>query len=665
MSGEEETKMAEDKIAVYLCHCGTNIAGKVDVDKVVAWAAEQPNVAIAREYKYMCSDPGQDLIKEDIQQHGINRVVVAACSPTMHEPTFRKAAADAGLNPYLLQMANVREHCSWVTVDKDEATEKAKRILNAQIHRLPFNEALEPIEVPVNPAVMVVGGGIAGIEAALKLAATGKKVYLVEKNPSIGGHMAMFDKTFPTLDCAACILTPKMSAAGKDPNIELMAYSEVVEVDGYVGNFKVKVNKKARYVNTDTCTGCAACLDACVVRKVLSEFDQGLGKRSAIYIPFPQAVPLRATIDAEKCLTLKGKKCKQPCTTACGPGAIDFEQQDELVELEVGAIIMATGFELWDPGQDARYGYGRLDNVITSLEFERISNASGPTGGEIVCKNGEPPKSVAILHCIGSRDQNYQEHCSRVCCMYSLKFSHLIKEHLPETEVYELYIDMRCYGKGYEEFYRRVMDEGVHMVRGRAAEVTDLAMSPEEEGRLIVKTEDTLLGIVRRIPADMVILSSGLAPAKDAKAVSQTFGFGCSADGFFLERHPKLEPVSTITDGIFIAGCCQYPKDIPDTVAQAGAAAAGALALVDNATVNVEPTISYIDPEKCCGCHICVGLCPHVAIQYNEELKVAEVITAACKGCGVCVAACGSNVPQQHGYLDDQIFAEIEGAMAL
>ncbi len=656
--------MAEDKIAVYLCHCGTNIAGKVDVDKVVAWAAEQPNVAIAREYKYMCSDPGQDLIKEDIQQHGINRVVVAACSPTMHEPTFRKAAADAGLNPYLLQMANVREHCSWVTVDKDEATEKAKRILNAQIHRLPFNEALEPIEVPVNPAVMVVGGGIAGIEAALKLAATGKKVYLVEKNPSIGGHMAMFDKTFPTLDCAACILTPKMSAAGKDPNIELMAYSEVVEVDGYVGNFKVKVNKKARYVNTDTCTGCAACLDACVVRKVLSEFDQGLGKRSAIYIPFPQAVPLRATIDAEKCLTLKGKKCKQPCTTACGPGAIDFEQQDELVELEVGAIIMATGFELWDPGQDARYGYGRLDNVITSLEFERISNASGPTGGEIVCKNGEPPKSVAILHCIGSRDQNYQEHCSRVCCMYSLKFSHLIKEHLPETEVYELYIDMRCYGKGYEEFYRRVMDEGVHMVRGRAAEVTDLAMSPEEEGRLIVKTEDTLLGIVRRIPADMVILSSGLAPAKDAKAVSQTFGFGCSADGFFLERHPKLEPVSTITDGIFIAGCCQYPKDIPDTVAQAGAAAAGALALVDNATVKVEPTISYIDPEKCCGCHICVGLCPHVAIQYNEELKVAEVITAACKGCGVCVAACGSNVPQQHGYLDDQIFAEIEGAMA-
>ena len=406
-------------------------------------------------------------------------------------------------------------------------------------------------------------------------------------------------------------------------------------------------------------------MDACVVRKVPSEFDQGLGKRTAIYIPFPQAVPLRATIDPTNCLTLKGKKCKQPCTTACGPQAIDFEQQDEVLDVEVGAIIMATGFELWEPDQDPRYGYGRLDNVITSLEFERISNASGPTGGHIVLKNGEAPKSVAILHCIGSRDMNHQEYCSRVCCMYSLKFSHLIKEHLPDTEVYELYIDMRCYGKGYEEFYRRLMDEGVHMVRGRAAEVTNVALSPEEEGRLIVKTEDTLLGIVRRIPADMVILSSGLAPAKDAKAVSQTFGFGCSGNGFFLERHPKLEPVSTVTDGIFIAGCCQYPKDIPDTVAQAGAAAAGALALVDNPTVKVEPTISYIDPEKCAGCHICVSLCPHAAIQYNEEKGVAEVITAACKGCGVCVAACGSNVPQQAGYLDEQIFAEIEGAMAL
>jgi len=657
--------MAEEKIAVYICHCGTNIAGKVDVEEVTRWASEQPNVAVAREYKYMCSDPGQDLIKQDIAEHGITRAVVAACSPTMHEPTFRKAAGDGGLNPYLLQMANIREHCSWVTIDGDAATEKAKRILGAQIHRLPLNVPLEPIEVPVNPNVMVVGGGIAGIEAALKLAATGKKVYLVERDPSIGGHMAMFDKTFPTLDCAACILTPKMSAAGKEPNIEMLAYSEVTQVDGYVGNFKVKVRKKARYIDIDKCTGCALCTEACVVRKVPNEFDQGLSKRSAAYIPFPQAVPLRATIDPTRCLTLTGKKCKQPCVAACGPEAIDFEQKDEEIELEVGAIIMATGFQLWDPTPETRYSYGKLDNVITSLEFERISNASGPTGGHIVCKNGEPPKSVAILHCVGSRDENYQEFCSRVCCMYSLKFSHLIKEHLPETEVYECYIDMRTYGKGYEEFYKRLMNEGVHFIRGRAAEVSDVGLSSEEEGRLIVKVEDTLLGITRRLPVDMVILSSGLAPRSDAKATSQIFGFGCSSNGFYLERHPKLEPVSTITDGIFIAGCCQYPKDIPDTVAQAGAAAAGALALVDNATVKVEATIAYIDPEKCSGCHICVGLCPHTAIRYNEEKDAAEVIEAACKGCGVCVAACGSGVPQQRGYLDEQIFAEIEGALAV
>jgi heterodisulfide reductase subunit A2 len=666
VSGEEETKMADEKIAVYFCDCGTNIAGKVDVDEVVKWAAEQPNVTVAREYKYMCSDPGQDLIKTDIKELGITRVVVAACSPTMHEPTFRKAAADGGLNPFLLQMANVREHCSWVTEDPVEATEKAKRILSAQIHRLPFNEALQPIEVPVNPDVMVVGAGIAGIEAALKLADAGKKVFVVERDPSIGGHMAMFDKTFPTLDCSACILTPKMSALGKHPNITLMAYSEVTEVSGYVGNFKVKVRKKARYVDTDKCTGCAACTEACVVQKVRSEFDVGLGYRPAIYIPFPQAVPLKATIDPAKCLTLsKGKCAKQSCVPACGPGAIDFGQQDEQVELDVGAIIMATGFELFDCKREERYGYGRLANVITSLEFERLSNASGPTGGHIVMKNGEAPKSVAILHCVGSRDENYQEFCSRVCCMYSLKFAHLIKEHLPETEVYELYIDMRAYGKGYEEFYKRLMDEGVHFIRGRAAEVSDVALAPEEEGRLVVKTEDTLLGITRRLPVDMVILSAGLSPRRDAKEVAQTFGFGCSANGFYLERHPKLEPASTMTDGVFLAGACQYPKDIPDAVAQAGAAAAGALTFVNNPTVKVEPTISYIDPEKCSGCHICVGLCPHAAIQFNAEKEVAEVIEAACKGCGVCVAACGSNVPQQRGYLDKQIFAEIEGALAL
>jgi len=659
-----ESSNGEPRIGVYVCDCGTNIAGKVDVPAVVDYIATLPHVATAREYKYMCSDPGQELIQKDIKELGIDRVVVAACSPTMHEPTFRKAVADAGLNQFLFQMANIREHDSWVTEDPEAATEKAKHIVEAAVHRVVFQEPLEAIEVPVNSDVLVVGGGIAGIEASLKLADAGHKVYLVERDASIGGHMAQFDKTFPTLDCAACILTPKMSAAGKHPNIQLMAYSEVTAVDGYVGNFKVKVTKKARYVDFDKCTGCAACTEQCVVAKVPNEFNERLDNRRAAYIPFPQAVPLKATIDPERCLQLSRGKCKQTCVAACGPGAIDFEQTDETVDLEVGAIIMATGFKLFDATRDAKFGYGRLENVITSLEFERLSNASGPTGGHIICKNGEEPKAVAVLHCVGSRDESFNEHCSRVCCMYSLKFSHLIKEHLPETEVYQLYIDMRCPGKGYEEFYRRLMNEGVHMIRGKAAEVTEVALKPEEEGRLIVRVEDTLLAVTRRIAVDMVILSSGLESQADSKEMAQLFGFGCSHAGFFIERHPKLEPVSTVTDGIFIAGCCQGPKDIPDTVAQAGAAAAGALALVDNRTVRIEPTISYIDPEKCSGCHICVGLCPHNAIQYNAELDAAQVIEAACKGCGVCVSACGSGVPVQRGFTDEQIFAEIEGALA-
>ncbi len=424
--------MAEEKIGVYICHCGTNIAGKVDVDDVIEWAATQPNVAVAREYKYMCSDPGQDLIKNDIKELGITRVVVAACSPTMHEPTFRKAAADGGLNPYLLQMANIREHCSWVTDDPAAATEKAKRILSAQIHRLPFNEPLEPIEVPVNHDVLVVGGGIAGIEAALKLAATGKHVILVERNPSIGGHMAMFDKTFPTLDCAACILTPKMSALGKHPNITLMAYSEVEQVDGYVGNFTVKVTQEGALRRHRQLHRLRRLPGG--VRGAQGEERVRPGSR----LPQRHLHPVPAG----------GAAARHD-----RPG-----QVPHALEGQVQAAVLRHGLRPWRhrlraegrdrrargrrhhhgdrlralrPAQESRYGYGRLDNVITSLEFERISNASGPTGGHIVCKNGEPPKSVAILHCVGSRDENYQEYCSRVCCMYSLKFSHLIKEHLP------------------------------------------------------------------------------------------------------------------------------------------------------------------------------------------------------------------------------------------
>jgi len=664
----------ERRIGVYICHCGTNISGTVDVEKVTEFARGLDSVVVARDYKYMCSDPGQNLIKEDIKEHGLNRVVVASCSPRMHEPTFRRACQDAGLNQYLFEMANIREHCSWVHEDRAMATEKARALVSAAVRRVYYHEPLETKEVPVNPSVLVVGGGIAGIQAALEVADSEHRVYLVEKEPSIGGHMAQFDKTFPTLDCAACILTPKMTSVGQHPYIQLMTYSEVEDVSGYVGNFKVKIRKKARYIDEGKCTGCGRCQELCPV-SVPSEFDCGLGKRKAIYIPSPYAVPNKAVIDPEKCSHLKGlaggKDVCRLCQTGiekkgipgCEADAIDFSQNDEMVEIEVGNIIVATGFQQFDPSVIYQYGYGRYDNVITGLQFERISNASGPTGGEILTADGRRPESIAILHCVGSRDVNYHRYCSRVCCMYSLKYSHLLREKIPEAPVYQMYIDMRCAGSGYEEFYERLQEEGVNFIRGRAGEITNIAETPEEEGKLIVICEDTLIRRKRRIPVDMVILSCALEPRADADQIARIFSLSRKADGFFLEKHPKLDPVATMTDGVFVVGCCQSPKDIPDTVAQASAAASRALAMISKGRVEVEAATAVVDEEHCAGCKICVDLCPYKAISFDEEKKVSRINEAVCKGCGVCVAACPSGAITGRHFTTEQIMAEIEGVL--
>ena len=664
----------ERRIGVYICHCGSNIAGIVDCEKVTEFARGLDSVVVARDYKYMCSDPGQNLIKDDIKEHGLSRVVVASCSPRMHEPTFRRACQDAGLNQYLFEMANIREHCSWVHEDKGMATEKAKALVSAAVRRVYYHEPLETKEVPVNPNVLVVGGGIAGIQAALEVADSEHQVYLVEREPSIGGHMAMFDKTFPTLDCAACILTPKMTTVGQHPYIQLMTYSEVEDVSGYVGNFKVKIRKKARYVDEDKCTGCGQCQEICPI-SVPSEFDCGLGKRKAIYIPFPYAVPNKAVVDPVKCSHLKGlaegkdvcricqKGIEKKGIPGCEADAIDFEQKDEIVEVEVGNIIVATGFQQFDPSVIYQYGYGRYDNVLTGLEFERMSNASGPTNGEVLLADGRKPESIAILHCVGSRDENYHKYCSRVCCMYSLKYSHLLREKVPEASVYQLYIDMRCAGSGYEEFYERLQEEGVNFVRGRAGEITNIAERPEEEGKLIVICEDTLVRRKRRIPVDMVIMSCALEPRADADQIAKTFSLSRKADGFFLEKHPKLDPVATMTDGIFIVGCCQSPKDIPDTVAQASAAASRALAMISKGKVEIEATTAVVDEELCAGCKICVDLCPYKAISFDEEKKVSRINEAVCKGCGVCVAACPSGAITGRHFTTEQIMAEIEGVL--
>ena len=652
--------MEEVKIGVYVCHCGLNIADIVDVEEVSKYATTLPAVVVSRNYKFMCSDPGQNMIKEDIKELGLNRVVVASCSPLMHEPTFRRAIQEAGVNPYLFEMANIREHCSWITEDHKEATEKAKALVSAAVRRVYYHQPLEIREVPVNPNTLIIGGGIAGIQAALEIADSEHKVYLVERDPGIGGHMIQFDKTFPTLDCSACILTPKMTSVGMHPYIELMAYSEVEEISGFVGSFKARIRKKARYVDEDKCNGCGVCVTKCPW-KADSEFDLGLSERKAIYTPFAQAVPNIPVIDTEHCAYFLKGKCRA-CEKFCELGAIDFEQVDQIVEIEVGNIIVTTGYDPFDPTPITQYGYGKLDNVYTGLEFERICNAVGPTSGKIVLKDGSEPKSVAILHCVGSRDENYHEYCSRVCCMYALKYSHLIKERT-DAEVYQMYIDMRCFGKGYEEFYKRLSEEGVNFIRGKAVEVTDRAINEDEKGKLIVCGEDTLLCKTIRVPVDMVILATALEPRSDAAEVAKLLTITQSADGFFLERHPKLDPVATMTDGVYIAGCCQSPKDIPDTVAQASAAATRVLALISKGRVELEAATAVIDEEKCSGCRICNLLCPYSAISFIEDEKVSRINEALCKGCGTCVAACPSAAITHRQFTMEEITAEIEGVL--
>jgi len=652
-----------ERIGVYICHCGSNIAGVVDVEEVARWAGENiEDVVISRDYKFMCSSLGQELIEDDIRKEGLTRVVVGACSPHLHEKTFRRACANAGLNPYYFQMASLREQIAWVTKDRDRATKKAKSLIAGAVERVALHAELQPFTVPVNPATLIVGGGIAGIQSALELANAGYPVYLVEREPSIGGHMAQFDKTFPTLDCAACILTPRMSEAEAHANITLLSYSEVEEVSGFVGDFTVKVRKKARFVVEEDCTGCGICIEKCPTSVIDDVYEAGIGYRKAVYRPFPQAVPKYPVIDTENCLYFKTGKCRL-CEKSCPTEAIDFEQQDELIELNVGNIILATGYETFDAMRMSQYGYGRLPNVFTSLEFERLCNAAGPTEGKLVLRDGvTEPQSIGIIHCVGSRDKRYNPGCSAICCMSALKFGHLAIEK-SEADVTSFYIDMRPIAKGYEEFYDRLMEEGMHFVRGRVAEVTDVALTPEEEGKLIIQVEDTLLGKQRRVPVDMVVLMVGLEPRPDARDVALKFGISCSMNGWFTERHPKLDPVATMTDGIFIAGACQGAKDIPDSVAQGAAAAARVLSMITSGSVQIEPIVAEINPEQCSGCRICNELCPFNAIDFIEEDAVSVINSALCKGCGTCVAACPAGAISGAHFSNQQIMAELSGLL--
>jgi heterodisulfide reductase subunit A len=649
----------ELRIGVFICHCGLNIAGVIDIDELVEYAHTLPNVVYVKDNRYTCADPGQDEIRKGIKEYSLNRVVVAACSPRMHEPTFRRCVAEAGLNPYVFEMANIREFSSWCHPSTPkEATEKAKEIVKMAVAKVRLLHSLEVLEVPVTNEAMVVGGGIAGISTALDLADMGFKVYLVEKTESIGGHMAQLDKTFPTLDCSICIEGPKMVDVSRHPNIEIISYADLVSVEGYVGNFKVKVRKNPRYVIAENCTGCGECRDVCPV-EYPNEWDENMGVRKAISVPFDQAVPLVYTINMDHCI-----ECYK-CMDACGAReAINFDQKPKEIELNVGTIIVATGYDIYRPYDDSLYGYGRYDNVITALEFERLILAAGPTGGKVIrASDGKKPHTVAFIQCVGSRDVNKYPYCSGFCCMYALKDAILLKEkYKDDVEVYILYMDLRAYFKGYEEFYNRARELGVNFIRGRAVHL----LEDPKTNDITIRAEDMMLGDPIELKSELVVLSTAGIPSPGTDEMARILSLTRGADGFFMESHPKLKPLDTPVDGIFLAGACQGLKDIPYSVSQGSGAAARAATILSKDKWKIEPIIAVVDPSKCRNvstkCGICTQRCAYGAIKAPEG-EPARVITAMCHGCGTCVAECPSNAITQMHFTDVQIMSQIRAAL--
>lgn len=657
------------KIGVFVCWCGSNIAGTVDVAAVAEAVRQIPDVAFATDYKYMCSEQGQAIIRQAVQDYQLDRIVVCSCSPRMHEATFRKCAESVGINPYMVEIANIREQCSWVLKDKAEATAKAIKLAKAAIAKVRFNTPLHAGKSSVVKRALVIGGGIAGIQTALDIAEAGYKVDIVEKEPTIGGRMAQLDKTFPTLDCSACILTPKMVDAAQHENITLYTYSEVEKVSGFVGNFDVTIRKKARSVKADMCSGCGLCTEKCPSRKTPSEFDMNLKNRGAIYIPFAQAIPKVPVIDRDACLKFKTGKCGI-CSMVCPCDAIDYTQQDELITEKYGAIVLATGFELLPLDKFGDLGWGVSKDVISSLQLERLTNAAGPTEGHLVCpSSGKEPKSVVIVSCVGSRDttERGKTYCSKICCMYNAKHAMYIREKYPNVDVTVFYIDVRTSGKGFDEFQRRAVEEyGVHYVRGQVGKVV-----VDGDGKLTVFASDLNSGRHLMLFPDLVVLAAAVKPAPDARKLATMLTASIDNDDFYVEAHPKLRPVESPTAGIFLSGMCQGPKDIPETVSQAGAAAAKVIGLLAKDHLETNPCTAVCQENICSGCKTCAHVCPYGAITYadkqiitlngtREQRTVAVVNEALCQGCGACTVACPSTAMDLKGFTNKQILAEVD-----
>ena len=658
------------RIGVFVCWCGSNIAGTVDVKAVAAALANEPGVVHSAEYQYMCSQAGQDLIKAAIAEHKLTGIVVCSCSPRMHEATFRKTAAAAGLNPYMVEIANIREQCSWVHKDMMTGTEKAIILGKAAVAKVNLNAPLTPGESPVTKRALVIGGGIAGIQTALDIADAGFEVDIVEKKPTIGGKMAQLDKTFPTLDCAACILTPKMVDVAQHEKIRIFSYSEVTEVKGFVGNFDVSIKKKARYVKEDACTGCGLCTEKCPMKKVPNEFNLGMDNRRAIYIPFAQAVPKVATIDPDNCNMLKNGKCGV-CAKVCAAGAIDYTQKDEIINEKYGAIVVATGFNPISMDKFDEFAYNQSKDVITSLEFERLTNAAGPSAGKLLRpSDGKHPETIVFVQCVGSRcdacNEKGKEYCSKICCMYTAKHAMLTRDKYPDTDVYVFYIDVRTPGKAFDEFYRRAVEEyGVHYIKGMVGKV-----SPEGD-KLMVRASDIIAGKQLNIAADLVVLAAAIEPDKSARPLATMLTASMDTNDFFTEAHPKLRPVESPTAGIFLSGACQGPRDIPETVAQAGAAASKVIGLLAKDKLLGNPCVAHSDELMCNGCSSCERVCPYGAITYEDKefrmpdrttrvRRVATVNPAVCQGCGACTVACPSGAMNLKGFSTQQIIAEVD-----